>query len=174
MFIGLSLLTQLFLIYIDYVLGFSVCWKCNAPFQIPFLDQIYPYLANLKTVPIFCIYWLSPWGYDPISYNFASNMTNIAALFIISFVTWRYANLSSQICDSIFGASTQKSLTAMTSRAVKTIAVQGLEQLKSKVTPKRNQPFEEKKSKKEQNENQKDDPANQKSDQQSERPNDKR
>ena len=132
MFAGIACLTQIFLIYIDYVLGFSVCWKCSAPFQIPFLDQIFPFLGSLKTVPIFCLYWLAPWGYDPISYNFAMNLTNVTALFIISFTTLRYANVASQICSTIFGdgATSANILTRSVATSVTSSIVNKLESYK--------------------------------------------
>jgi type IV secretion system protein VirB6 len=105
MFVGISALTKLFMIYIDNVLGFSVCWKCNLPFQIPFLDTFFPFAKGLNTVPIFCIYWLSPWGYDPLTYSFAINLGNIVALFIISVTAFKYCHMATQITQSILGAS---------------------------------------------------------------------
>jgi type IV secretion system protein VirB6 len=135
MFLGISLLTKMFLVYIDYVLAFSVCWKCVMSFQIPFLEQFpeFGFLKTLKTMPIFCIYWLAPWGYDPLNYTFATNITHIAALFIISFTTLRYASLSSQITQRIFGKASD--LTSAVSNALSTAAIQGLESIKSKVAP---------------------------------------
>ena len=132
MFIGVFFLTQMFLIYIDYVLGYSVCWKCNAPFQIPFLDAFFPFLANLKTVPIFCIYWLSPWGYDAISYNFASALTNVVSLFCIAFCALKYAGMSTKVCDSIFGPSAGSFGTAgSVSKELSRGAVENIEKMKS-------------------------------------------
>jgi type IV secretion system protein VirB6 len=138
MFLGISLLTKMFLVYIDYVLAFSVCWKCVMSFQIPFLDQFpgFTFLKDLQTMPIFCIYWLAPWGYDPLNYNFATNLTNIVALFIISFTTLRYASLSSQICQRIFGSTTKSSITSSVSSAVSIAAVSGLQALKAREKPK--------------------------------------
>jgi type IV secretion system protein VirB6 len=108
-FVGVASLAKLFLIYIDYILGFSVCWKCNMPFQIPFLSSLFPFLKDFDKVPIFCIYWLSPWGYDPISYNFAMGFVNVIGLFMVSFIALRYSQLSTQITEKLFGLSDKTS-----------------------------------------------------------------
>jgi type IV secretion system protein VirB6 len=131
LFAGLTMLTQLFLIYLDYILGFSVCWKCNMPFQVPFLDIFFPFLQNLKTVPIFCIYWLAPWGYDPISYNFVTNMTYIAGLFTISFSAFKYAHITTQITRSIFGDTIPGGSAAQIAGSAEQAGAQGLKELKS-------------------------------------------
>jgi type IV secretion system protein VirB6 len=102
-FIGLSILTKLFLIYVDQVLGYSVCSKCSIVFKIPFVETMFPTLRGLESVPIFCLYWFAPWGYDAISTPFASSLPHIVALAVISFCTFKYAHLSSQICEKIFG-----------------------------------------------------------------------
>jgi type IV secretion system protein VirB6 len=60
-------------------------------------------LKDLEKVPIFCIYWYAPWGYDAINYNFAAALSNVVALFVIAFTTLKYSGVSSTICSRIFG-----------------------------------------------------------------------
>ena len=132
MFVGICFLSQMFLIYIDYVLGYSVCWKCTMPFQLPFLDVFFPFLALLKTVPIFCIYWLAPWGYDSLSYNFAMALGNVVALFMIAFTAIKYGGVCSSICSKIFGGEGGFGSAAAVSKQFSSGMVQALEQAKSK------------------------------------------
>ena len=132
MFVGICFLSQMFLIYIDYVLGYSVCWKCTMPFQLPFLDVFFPFLALLKTVPIFCIYWLAPWGYDSLSYNFAMALGNVVALFMIAFTALKYGGVCSSICSKIFGGGGGFGSAAAVSKQFSSGMVQALEQAKSK------------------------------------------
>ena len=63
MLAGIIILTQLFTIYLDQVIGYSVCWKCAIPFKLPFasLDGVAPEILNLE---LFCLNWFAPWGYD--------------------------------------------------------------------------------------------------------------
>jgi len=102
-FIGLGLLTKLFLLFVDQVMSYSVCAKCSITFQIPFVGSFMPMLKSLESVPVFCLYWFAPWGYDAISSPFASSLHYLIALAIISFCTFKYGHLSSSICQKIFG-----------------------------------------------------------------------
>ncbi|AVP87661.1 VirB6-like protein of the type IV secretion system [Candidatus Phycorickettsia trachydisci] len=109
LFIGIAILAKLFIIYLDYVLGYSVCFKCNAVFSIPFIGDI-PGLGLLKVVteqmPLFCIYWLSPWGYDTMSFNYGQALTDVIALFSIASATYYYTSMCNQLVNQIFGVST--------------------------------------------------------------------
>ncbi len=130
-FIGISVLTKIFLIYIDYVLGYSVCFKCALSFSVPFIGNIFPILKTLETMPLFCIYWYGPWGYDATNSNFVAGMSNIAALFIIAFTTFKYSSVSSALCSKIFGGpQSMPSAQKLASSVEKTLA-QGIKSGKS-------------------------------------------
>ena len=53
MLTGIIVLTQLFTIYLDYIMNYSVCLKCAVPFSLPFpeVDGVTPLFLN---VPLFC------------------------------------------------------------------------------------------------------------------------
>lgn len=107
LFMGIAILAKLFMIYLDYVLGYSVCYKCNAAFSIPFLTSFFPVLdVLLNQMPVFCLYWLSPWGYDTMSFNYGQALTNIIALFSIANATYYYTSMCGQLVTQIFGVST--------------------------------------------------------------------
>jgi len=107
LYMGIVILAKLFMIYIDYVLGYSVCFKCNAVFTIPFISTLFPILdVVLNKMPIFCIYWLSPWGYDTMSFNYGQALTNVIALFCIASATHHYTSMCNQLVGHIFGVDT--------------------------------------------------------------------
>lgn len=107
LFMGIAILAKLFMIYLDYVLGYSVCYKCNAAFSIPFITSFFPILdVILNQMPVFCLYWISPWGYDTMSFNYGQALTNIIALFSIANATYYYTSMCGQLVTQIFGVST--------------------------------------------------------------------
>ncbi|MFP3120700.1 hypothetical protein GCO76_04410 [Rickettsia sp. R2] len=106
MMAGIIVLTQLFTIYLDFVLGYSVCWKCALPIKIPFIGTILP--IALLNVPIFCINWFAPWGMDYMSGMMGVNMQNIVALVIIAYGMYGYVEFSGRMVvklTSAFGPS---------------------------------------------------------------------
>lgn len=100
---GIIILTQLFTIYLDFVIGYSVCWKCVIPFKMPFpnLSGFNPAFSNL---PLFCIYWFAPWGFDSFSGMMGLNMQHIIVLIIISYCIWGYSDLSSKLVFKLTGS----------------------------------------------------------------------
>lgn len=107
LFMGIAIFAKLFMIYLDYVLGYSVCIKCNAAFSIPFLTSFFPFLdVVLNQMPVFCIYWLSPWGYDTMSFNYGQALTNVIALFSIASATYHYTSMCGNLINQIFGVHT--------------------------------------------------------------------
>jgi type IV secretion system protein VirB6 len=101
---GLVILTQLFEMYLDMTLGYSVCWKCAIPIKLPF-NNILSMLTNLASKPIFCINWFAPWGVDPVSNNITFSMSNFVILLIIAYCAHHYTNLSAKITSTIFAGS---------------------------------------------------------------------
>ena len=102
MMAGIIVLTQLFTIYLDFVLGYSVCWKCALPIKIPFIDTILP--IALLNVPIFCINWFAPWGMDYMSGMMGVNMQNIVALVIIAYGMYGYVEFSGRMVVKLTSA----------------------------------------------------------------------
>ncbi len=103
--IGIILLTQLFSIYLDYSLGFSVCWKCAIPVTLPF--ENIPVLGTFFNQPVFCIYWFAPWGIDPSSYNISFGMNNIIALCMITYILNSYVIISLEVTSAICRAASR-------------------------------------------------------------------
>jgi type IV secretion system protein VirB6 len=101
---GIIILTQLFTIYLDYVLGYSVCWKCALPFSIPF-PSIPGFNPAFLHVDIFCINWFAPWGLDHRSGLMGINMQHMIALAMIAYCMHGYAELSSKMVTNITGAT---------------------------------------------------------------------
>ncbi|HJD53797.1 MAG TPA: type IV secretion system protein [Rickettsia endosymbiont of Proechinophthirus fluctus] len=102
MMAGIIVLTQLFTIYLDFVLGYSVCWKCALPIKIPFIGTILP--IALLNVPIFCINWFAPWGMDYMSGMMGVNMQNIVALVIIAYGMYGYVEFSGRMVVKLTSA----------------------------------------------------------------------
>lgn len=100
---GIIVLTQLFTIYLDFVLGYSVCWKCALPIKIPFIGTILP--IALLNVPIFCINWFAPWGMDYMSGMMGVNMQNIVALVIIAYGMYGYVEFSGNMVARLTNAA---------------------------------------------------------------------
>lgn len=100
---GIIVLTQLFTIYLDFVLGYSVCWKCALPIKIPFIGTILP--VALLNVPIFCINWFAPWGMDYMSGMMGVNMQNIVALVIIAYGMYGYVEFSGNMVAKLTSAA---------------------------------------------------------------------
>ncbi|AFE53126.1 TrbL/VirB6 family protein [Rickettsia prowazekii] len=103
MMAGIIVLTQLFTIYLDFVLGYSVCWKCTLPIKIPFIGTILP--IALLNVPIFCINWFAPWGMDYMSGMMGVNMQNIVALVIIAYGMYGYVEFSGRMVAKLTSAA---------------------------------------------------------------------
>lgn len=103
MMAGIIVLTQLFTIYLDFVLGYSVCWKCTLPIKIPFIGTILQ--IALLNVPIFCINWFAPWGMDYMSGMMGVNMQNIIALVIIAYGMYGYVEFSGRMTAKLTSAA---------------------------------------------------------------------
>ncbi|MCC8368839.1 MAG: type IV secretion system protein [Rickettsia endosymbiont of Oxypoda opaca] len=100
---GIIVLTQLFTIYLDFVLGYSVCWKCSLAIKIPFIKTILP--VALLNVPIFCINWFAPWGMDYNSGMMGVNMQHIIALVIIAYGMYGYVEFSGEMVAKLTSAA---------------------------------------------------------------------
>ena len=112
MLAGVIILTQLFTIYLDYVIGYSVCWKCALPIKIPFPDiaGLSPAFLN---VPIFCINWFAPWGHDHSTGQMGLNIQHIVALLLIAYCMKGYIDFSGKLVARIAGSAGGPSATRM-------------------------------------------------------------
>lgn len=100
---GIIILTQLFTLYIDQVLSFSLCWKCALPFKIPFASLLpFPGLAN---IPLFCIYWFSPWGLDPVNDPMGMDLSMIVGLAMVAYSAYGYVEFAGKIAHRLVGGS---------------------------------------------------------------------
>ncbi|MFK7973829.1 MAG: type IV secretion system protein [Rickettsiaceae bacterium] len=99
---GIIILTQLMTIYLDYVVGYSVCWKCAIPIKVPFstIPGITPAFLD---VDLFCFNWFAPWGFDARSTQMGLSMQNIAVLLILAYCLWGYIEFSGTIVARIGG-----------------------------------------------------------------------
>ena len=112
MLAGIIVLTQLFTIFLDYVIGYSVCWKCGIPFTIPF-PSIPGFNPAFLNVPLFCFNWFTPWGFDYRSTSMGANMQNMIILLMLAYCMWGYIEYSGKIVAKLAGGSGGPSATAM-------------------------------------------------------------
>ena len=104
MLAGIIILMQLFTIYLDYVIGYSVCWKCAIPFKLPF-PGIPGFDPAFLDVELFCFNWFAPWGYDHRSSSMGVNMTNMVILLMLAYCMWGYIEFASKITAKLIGAA---------------------------------------------------------------------
>ena len=109
---GMIILTQLFTIYLDFVTGYSVCWKCALPIKMPFSN-----IPNLDfaftNVDLFCINWFVPYGLDIRSGMLGINMQHLIALVMISYCMYGYTDLSSEMVAKLAGGPDAPSATSV-------------------------------------------------------------
>ncbi len=112
MLAGIIILTQLFTIYLDNVIGYSVCWKCAIPIKIPFpnIEGISPAFLDVE---IFCFNWFAPWGFDHRSNQMGLNMQNVVVLLMLAYCMWGYMDFSASIVGRIAGGVGGPSATGM-------------------------------------------------------------
>lgn len=115
--VGIIILTQLVEIFLDNVLSFSVCWRCNVIFALPF-TTIGSIPLFFLDAPDFCIYWFSPWGVDYRDGLMGISMRDLFSLGIIAFCMYGYGTFSSslvgRITNSAGGATAQAASSKMT------------------------------------------------------------
>jgi type IV secretion system protein VirB6 len=105
MMVGLIVLVKLFTLYLDNAIGYSVCWKCALVFKIPFMSTLGIDLAFLN-MPIFCLTWFAPWGFDPNIDYMGINLIHVVALLLISYCTYSYISLVGTIASKLSGSMT--------------------------------------------------------------------
>ncbi len=112
MLAGIIILTQLFTIYLDYVIGYSVCWKCAIPLTIPFpnIEGVSPAFLDVE---LFCFNWFAPWGFDHRSSQMGLSMQNMVVLLMIAYCLWGYIDFSASIVGRIAGGAGGPSATGM-------------------------------------------------------------
>ena len=110
---GIIILTQLFTIYLDFVIGYSVCWKCAIPIKIPFAEALTGFSHAFIGEEIFCLNWFAPWGFDHRSSQMGINMQNMIVLLMIVYCMWGYIDFSESIVGKIAGSAGGPSATAM-------------------------------------------------------------
>jgi type IV secretion system protein VirB6 len=93
---GIIIMTQLFTIYLDFAIGYSVCWKCALPIKLPF-PAIPGLPAIFSNLEIFCINWFAPWGMDFRSGMMGVNMQHFIALIIIAYGMYGYTEFSGKM-----------------------------------------------------------------------------
>ncbi|HJK87695.1 MAG TPA: type IV secretion system protein, partial [Candidatus Megaira endosymbiont of Hartmannula sinica] len=99
--IGVIIIAQLFMVYLDKVLSFSVCVKCAIPFEIPFIEKTIGSFIKIFNQPIFCIKWFAPWGIDITQDNMGFNVFDMFILFIISYNALGYIDMASKITSRL-------------------------------------------------------------------------
>lgn len=109
--IGLSVLSQLFTIYLDYVLNYSVCWKCALTFEIPFALPVLP--NPFQKIPLFCLNWFGAWGLDNSVDLMGMSMQNIVALVMIAYCLNGYVDLVGNIVGRLTNTPGAPSATSM-------------------------------------------------------------
>jgi type IV secretion system protein VirB6 len=125
---GIIILTQLFTIYLDYVIGYSVCWKCALAFKLPF-PQIEGITPAFLDVPIFCLYWFAPWGFDSSSGEMGLNMQNFVVLLMIAYCMWGYIDFAHKLVARLAGGSGGPSAVRMGNKMSRVLGGKALSKL---------------------------------------------
>jgi type IV secretion system protein VirB6 len=104
--LGLAVFTKLFVLYLDKVLGYSVCFKCAIPFRVPnVLSMILPgFPDSFKDIYLFCLYWFGPWGIDSKMGVMSLGIPDIVGLSIIGFMCYTYVQFASSLVTSLTGS----------------------------------------------------------------------
>lgn len=109
---GIIILTQLFTIYLDFVVGYSVCWKCAIPIKLPF-PSVPGVTPAFLDVEIFCFNWFAPWGFDHRSSQMGLNMQNMVVLLMLAYCLWGYVDFSGNLVARLAGSAGGPSATGM-------------------------------------------------------------
>lgn len=104
MLAGIIILMQLFTIFFDYVVGYSVCWKCAIPIKLPF-SAVTGLSASFLDIELFCFNWFAPWGVDHRSGQVGLSLQNVIILLILSYCLWGYINFSAKISARLVAKS---------------------------------------------------------------------
>ena len=117
--IGMIIITQLFTMYLDTILGYSVCWKCALSIRIPF---VVPVLSSIfQNVSIFCIQWFSPWGYDANTDTMDLGIDDVVALMMLAFCLWSYIRVAGQLTGRLTNTPMAPSATSAGSAMVSAV-----------------------------------------------------
>ena len=122
---GIIILTQLFTIYLDFVVGYSVCWKCALPIKLPF-PSVPGVTPAFLDVEIFCFNWFAPWGFDHRSSQMGLNMQNMVVLLMLAYCMWGYVDFSGNIVARLAGSAGGPSATGMGSGMASAIGEKAL------------------------------------------------
>lgn len=112
---GLTILTQLFLIALSLAMGYSVCWKCAIPIQLHL-----PFLPPSHT--LFCINWFVPWGHDPYGLGFSGpnllrSLTAILMMFIFVKLLKKFNEFTKELMTWLVGYSDAAEVSFASGRA---------------------------------------------------------
>ncbi len=94
---GIAVLIQVFELYLDFAMPYSVCWKCSIYFRLPFKE-----INDFLSIPLFCLNWYAPWGMDTASDNITFSIANFAGLFMISYCSVKYIKIAENATSKIF------------------------------------------------------------------------
>jgi type IV secretion system protein VirB6 len=102
--IGLAIYTKLFILYLDKVLAYSVCFKCAIAFKVP---NIFSFISKVpstfQNVYVFCLSWFAPWGLDSyISVNSLS-IPDILGMCLIAYMMIIYVSYASSLVQNLTG-----------------------------------------------------------------------
>lgn len=96
--LGLIIFVNLFLVYLDSIFNYSVCFKCYIPIYIP--------IGSLH-IDLFCVSWFVPWGqeFDATEFlkSFPKSISDNVALLIISSLAYKYHSIALGMSSKISG-----------------------------------------------------------------------
>ena len=89
---GLTVFINLFLIFLDQITAYSVCFKCALPLFIP--------IAGIE-IDLLCLNWFLPWGSELGDVNSIATLGMSIALFIISSLSRNYLEVADNITSRL-------------------------------------------------------------------------
>jgi type IV secretion system protein VirB6 len=103
---GLIILLQLHEIYLDQILGYSVCWKCAWPVKLGLTGITLIGIPGFDpTMTLFCLNWFVPWGYSYNDPEFGISFYDIVGLLIISQCMSHYIEFITQASGQLLSGS---------------------------------------------------------------------
>ena len=116
---GLAIFTKLFAVYMDNVLGYSVCFKCAIPFTIPkIITSFIPaFPSEFQNIQLFCFYWFGPWGVDNSLGLISLPIPYIIGMGLIAFCNYTYIGLVPGVVTALTGVQAQTSAVGMGQQA---------------------------------------------------------
>ncbi|MDX1924629.1 MAG: type IV secretion system protein [Rickettsiaceae bacterium] len=103
---GMACFTKIFVVFLDRVLSFSVCYKCTIPIKLStILGNFFPAIpTEYMEVDIFCLYWFAPWGMDSKMGLMTLSFPEMLGMALLGYLAFTYTGFASTIASALTDA----------------------------------------------------------------------